>query len=142
MRRGAQHILNAPVGPRAQCEVALAAMTPVRDEWPPFAACARPDAEYGAKGHHCPVRGAAFGRRSEISMPSLHTQEQIWARDDQGMKHAVTVTRAPIPGSPYLQGLPHFAWGAGRSLNLVDDKAGILECVRTKQRLTIEDWGS
>ena len=74
-------------------------------------------------------------------MPNLHTQEQIWARDDQGMRHAVTVTRAPIPGSPHLQGLPHFAWGAGRSLNLVDEKAGILECVRTKQRLKIEDWG-
>lgn len=74
-------------------------------------------------------------------MPSPHTQERIWARDDQGMKHAVTVTRAPIPGSPHLQGAPRFAWGAGRPLTLVDDKAGILECTRTKQRLTIEDWG-
>jgi len=26
-------------------------------------------------------------------------------------------------------------------LKLVDDKAGILECVRTGQRLKIEDWG-
>ena len=74
-------------------------------------------------------------------MPGQHTQEQIWARDDQGMKHAVTVTRAPIPGSPHLLGLPRFTWGAGRSLNLVDDKTGILECVSTRQRLTIEDWG-
>ena len=73
-------------------------------------------------------------------MPSLHTQERIWARDEQGMKHAVTVTRAAIPGSPHLQGLPHFAWGAGRSLKLVDDKAGILECAGTQQRLKIEDW--
>ena len=70
-------------------------------------------------------------------MRNVHTQEQIWARDDQGMKHAVTVTR----GSPNLQGPPYFTWGAGRSLKLVDDKAGILECVRTRQRLKIEDWG-
>jgi len=27
-------------------------------------------------------------------------------------------------------------------LNVVDDKAGILECVRTRQRLKIEDWGA
>jgi hypothetical protein len=74
-------------------------------------------------------------------MPGLHTQEQIWARDDQGMKHAVTVTRARIPGSPQLPGPPRFTWGAGRSLTLVDDQAGILECVRTRQRLKIEDWG-
>jgi hypothetical protein len=74
-------------------------------------------------------------------MPSVHTREKIWARDDQGMKHAVTVTRSPLPDSPQLQGLPYFTWGAGRSLNLVDDKAGILECVRTRQRLKIEDWG-
>ena len=73
-------------------------------------------------------------------MPSLHTQEQIWARDDKGMKHAITVTRAPIPGSPHLQGLPRFSWGAGRSLSLVDDKAGILECPSTMQQLKIEDW--
>lgn len=74
-------------------------------------------------------------------MPGRHTQEQIWALDDHGMRHAVTVTRAPLPGSPHLQGLPRFSWGAGRSLNLVDDKAGILECISTKQRLKIEDWG-
>ena len=121
--------------------VALATITSVRSEWPPSVPCARPDAEYRAKGHHCSVRGASSGCRSEIEMSSLHTQEQIWARDDQGMRHAVTVTRAPIPGSPHLQGLPYFTWGAGRSLNLVDDKAGILECVRTRQRLKIEDWG-
>ena len=74
-------------------------------------------------------------------MPSLNTHEQIWARDDKEMKHAITVTRSPIPGAPHLQSLPHFTWGAGRSLNLVDDKAGVLECVHTKQRLKIEDWG-
>jgi len=73
-------------------------------------------------------------------MSSLNTQEQVWARDDKGMKHAITVTRAPIPGSPHLQGLPRFSWGAGRSLSLVDDKAGILECASTKQRLKIDDW--
>jgi len=28
-------------------------------------------------------------------MPGLHTEEQIWALDEHGMKHAVTVTRAP-----------------------------------------------
>ena len=73
-------------------------------------------------------------------MPKVHTQEQIWARDDQAMKHAVTVMRAPMPDSPHLQGLPYFTWGAGRSLKLVDNKAVILECVRTRQRLKIEDW--
>ena len=75
-------------------------------------------------------------------MPNRHTQEQIWARDEQDTKHALTVTRAPVPGSPHLQGLPYFTWGAGRSLKLVDEKAGILECVRTGQRLKIEEWGS
>ncbi|HRH86160.1 MAG TPA: hypothetical protein PLO41_04870 [Rubrivivax sp.] len=74
-------------------------------------------------------------------MRNVHTLEQIWARDDQGMKRAVTVTRAPLPGSPHLQGPPRFSWGAGRPLQLVDDKAGVLECARTGQRLTIEDWG-
>jgi hypothetical protein len=74
-------------------------------------------------------------------MPGLHTQEQIWARDGQGSKHAITVVRARIPGSPHLSGPPRFTWGAGRSLNLVDDQAGILECVRTGQRLKVEDWG-
>jgi hypothetical protein len=75
-------------------------------------------------------------------MPSVHTREKIWARDDQGMKHAVTVTRSPLRDAPHLQGAPYFTWGAGRSLSLVDDKAGILECARTRQRLKIEDWGS
>lgn len=76
-----------------------------------------------------------------MQMPSVHTREKIWARDEHGMKHAVTVTRSPLAGSPHLQGAPYFTWGAGRSLNLVDDKAGILECVGTRQRLKIEDWG-
>ncbi len=74
-------------------------------------------------------------------MPSLQTREQIWARDVQGMKHAVTVTRTPLPGSPDLQGPPRFSWGAGRALKFVDEEAGVLECARTRQRLTIEDWG-
>ena len=73
-------------------------------------------------------------------MPGSHTREQIWARDAQGSKHAITVVRAQIPGSPHLPGPPRFTWGAGRSLNLVDGQAGILECVRTGQRLKIEDW--
>jgi hypothetical protein len=30
-----------------------------------------------------------------------------------------------MPGSPHLQGPPYFTWGSGRSLKLVDDKAGI-----------------
>jgi hypothetical protein len=95
----------------------------------------------GAKDHHCAVRGAAAARSPEVEMPTRHTQEQVWARDEKGMKHAVTVMRAPVRGSPHLQGLAYFTWGAGRSLKLVDDKAGILECVRTRQRLKIEEWG-
>ena len=47
-------------------------------------------------------------------MAGVHTREKIWARDDHGMKHAVTVTRSLLPGSPHLQGLPYFTWGAGR----------------------------
>lgn len=66
-------------------------------------------------------------------MPNAHTQEQIWARDDQWMKHAVTVTRAPMPGCHICKDYP--------TSHGVDDKAGILECVRTRQRLKIEDWG-
>jgi hypothetical protein len=102
----------------------------------------RTDAGHRAKGHHCVIAGAVCGRRREIEMPSLNTQEQIWALDDNGKKHAITVTRAPIPGSPHLPGLPRFSWGAGRPLSLVDDKAGILECTSTRQRLKIEDWAS
>jgi len=84
---------------------------------------------------------AASGCRSEVEMPSQQTREQVWARDDQGLRHAITVMRAPMPGSPHLQGLPRFSWGAGRALTLIDDKAGILECIQTRQRLTLEDWG-
>ena len=73
-------------------------------------------------------------------MPGLHTQEQIWARDDQGAKHAITVTRLRLPDAPHLQGPPRFTWGAGRSLNIVDNAAGVLECKLTKQRLQLEDW--
>ena len=71
---------------------------------------------------------------SENDMPSLHTREQIWARDVKGSKHAITVVCARTPGSQLLLGPPRFTWGARRSLNLVDDQAGILECVRTRQR--------
>ena len=74
-------------------------------------------------------------------MRRVHTRESIWALDDQGVRHAIAVTRSPVQGAPHLLGLPRFSWGAGRSLNLIDDKAGVLECVHTKQRLTIEDWG-
>ena len=74
-------------------------------------------------------------------MSGQHTREQVWACDEAGTRHAITVTRVSIPGSPHLQGLPRFSWGAGRALNLVDEKAGILECVQTRQRLTIKDWG-
>ena len=75
-------------------------------------------------------------------MPSQHTVEQIWARDDAGARHAITVTRSQLPDAPHLLGPPRFTWGAGRSLVLVDHKAGIVECVSTKQRLRLEDWGS
>ena len=74
-------------------------------------------------------------------MPSPQTREQIWARDDQGQRHAITVSRLPDPDAPHLQGPPRFSWGAGRPLRLVDDQAGIVECTRTGQRLKIEDWG-
>jgi len=74
-------------------------------------------------------------------MPSPNTREQIWARDEHGAKHAITVTRPPLPGSPHLEGLPYFTWGAGRSFTRVDDNTGILECVSTRQRLKIEEWG-
>ena len=77
-----------------------------------------------------------------VDMPGLHIREQIWARDVQGLKHAITVVRAGVPGSPHLPGPPRFTWGAGRSLDLVDERAGILECRRTRKRLKIEDWGA
>jgi hypothetical protein len=73
-------------------------------------------------------------------MPGLHTQERIWALDDQGARHAITVTRPRLKDAPHLQGLPRFTWGAGRSLNIVDNEAGVLECNLTRQRLKIEDW--
>lgn len=74
-------------------------------------------------------------------MSNTYTREQVWARDEQGVRHAVTVIRAAMPGSPHLQGMPRFSWGAGRSLTVVDDQAGVLQCDRTKQRLTVEGWG-
>ena len=72
-------------------------------------------------------------------MPNRYTHEQTAAHDDKGERHVVMVTRSPIPGSPLLQGPPHYTWNDGQTLHLIDDKAGILECVRTRQRLKIED---
>jgi hypothetical protein len=76
----------------------------------------------------------------ESDMPNRYTHEQIAAHDDQGERHVVMVTRAPIPGSPHLHGPPHYTWHDGQTLHLIDDKAGVLECARTRQRLKIEDW--
>ena len=76
----------------------------------------------------------------DSDMPNRYTHEQIAAHDDKGERHVVMVTRSPIPGSPHVQGPPHYTWNSGQKLHLVDDKAGILECVGTKQRLKIEDW--
>jgi hypothetical protein len=73
-------------------------------------------------------------------MPIKYTHEQIAAHDDKGERHVVMVTRSPIPGSPHLPGPPHYTWNDGQTLHLIDDKAGILECVRTRQRLKIQDW--
>ena len=79
-------------------------------------------------------------RIPESDMPNRYTHEQIAAHDDKGERHVVMVTRSPVPGSPHLQGPPHYTWHDGQTLRLIDDKAGILECVRTRQRLKIEDW--
>ena len=76
----------------------------------------------------------------ESDMPNRHTHEQIAAHDDKGERHVVKVTRSPIPGSSHLHGPPHYTWLDGQTLRLIDDKAGVLECVRTRQRLRIEDW--
>ena len=73
-------------------------------------------------------------------MPNRFTHEQIAGHDDEGERHVVMVTRSPIPGSPNLQGPPHYKWHDGQTLRLIDAKAGILECVLSGQRLKIEDW--
>src|SRR5258706_15997150 len=73
----------------------------------------------------------------EIDMPSRFTHEQIVAHDGKGERHVVMVTRSPIPGSPHLHGPPRYTWHGGQALHLIDAKAGILECIRTKQRLKI-----
>jgi hypothetical protein len=73
-------------------------------------------------------------------MSKRPTHEQLAAHDDQGELHVVKVTRSPIPGAPHLHGPPHYTWHDGQVLHLVDDKAGILECIRSKQRLKIDDW--
>ncbi len=71
----------------------------------------------------------------------LLAYDRAWAHDDKNVKRAIKVPRCSLPGAPHLQGQPRFSWGAGRALNLVDDNAGVLECVHTKQRLRLEDWG-
>ena len=81
---------------------------------------------------------SGFG--SESDMPNRYSHEQIAAHDGQGERHVVMVTRTPIPGSPHLKGPPHYTWNEGQTLHLIDDKTGVLECVRTGQRLKIEDW--
>ena len=73
-------------------------------------------------------------------MPHRITHEQMAAHDDKGERHPIKVTRAPVPGSPHLHGPPHYTWGEGQTLHLVDAKAGILECSLTRQRLKIDDW--
>ena len=72
-------------------------------------------------------------------MPSFPTHEQIIAFDDSQRPHHVLLTFSAIVGHPELRGLPHFTWNNGRSLNLIDKPAGILECAHTKRRLTIKD---
>ena len=73
-------------------------------------------------------------------MPTRPTHEQLAAHDDKGERHVVMVTRSAIPGSPHVKGPPHYTWHEGQALHLIDPKAGILECVATKQRLKIEAW--
>ena len=73
-------------------------------------------------------------------MPTRASHRQIAARDDQGERHVVMVTRSPIPGSPHLRGPPHYTWRDGHELHLVDPKAGILECAVSGKRLKIEAW--
>ena len=73
-------------------------------------------------------------------MPNRLTHEQLTAHDDKGEQHVVRVTRSPIPGSPHLRGPPHYSWRNGQALHLVDPKAGILECVITRQRSKIGGW--
>jgi hypothetical protein len=68
------------------------------------------------------------------------SHEQLAALDATGERHAIKVTRAPVPGSPHLHGPPHYSWHEGRSLHLIDAKAGILECSVSGQRLRIEEW--
>lgn len=68
------------------------------------------------------------------------THEQLFARDEQGGRHAVMVTRVPVPGSAHLHGPPHYTWRDGHTLHLVDTQTGILECPLTGQHLRIEDW--
>ncbi len=73
-------------------------------------------------------------------MPNKYTHEQIAAHDDKGERHVVMVTRRSIPGSPHLHGPPHYTWNGGKTLHLIDEKGGVIECVLTGQRLKIDDW--
>jgi hypothetical protein len=76
----------------------------------------------------------------EKAMPHRITHEQLAAHDDQGERHSIKVTRAPVPGSPHLHGPPHYTWNDGQTLHLVDAKAGVLECSLSRRRLRIVDW--
>lgn len=73
-------------------------------------------------------------------MTNKFSHEQIAARDAQGERHFVIVTRAPLPGSQHFHGPPHYSWHEGQVLHLIDAKAGILECPLSGQRLKIEAW--
>ena len=77
---------------------------------------------------------------TENDLPHRITHEQVVAHDDKGERHAIKVTRSPVPGASHLHGPPRYAWREGETLHLVDAKAGILECGLSRQRLKIEDW--
>jgi hypothetical protein len=76
----------------------------------------------------------------EDDLPHRITHEQLSACDDKGKRHAIKVTRGPVPGSPRLHGPPRYTWRDGHTLHLVDAKAGVLECSLSRQRLKIEAW--
>ncbi len=65
--------------------------------------------------------------------------EQLTATDDKGERHLAMVTRTSVPGAANLPGPPHYSWGQGESLHLVDPKADVLENALGK-RLHSESW--
>ena len=67
------------------------------------------------------------------------SREQLTAVDDKGERHLVMITRTSVPGAANLRGPPHYSWGQGEPLHLVDPKAGVLENPLGK-RLHIENW--